>query len=189
MQDYSIFPVINASLNGTAAVLIGTGVYLIKTGRERAHKAVMVLAISTSTLFLISYLYYHAHIGSYHFRGHGWARPLYFTILTTHTILAAVIVPLVIITVTRAWRGQLRPPPCNRPLDVPALAVRLHHRRSRLFHALQDLRQLEQRLCVFNPSGSEDSVIPSEGVRPSRGSPTVPTQTMKRTGFSDKASL
>ncbi len=94
MQDYSIFPVINASLNGTAAVLIGTGVYLIKTGRERAHKAVMVLAISTSTLFLISYLYYHAHIGSYHFRGHGWARPLYFTILTTHTILAAVIVPL-----------------------------------------------------------------------------------------------
>ena len=62
----------------------------------------MVLAISTSTLFLISYLYYHAHIGSYHFRGHGWARPLYFTILTTHTILAAVIVPLVIITVTRS---------------------------------------------------------------------------------------
>ncbi len=106
MQDYSIFPIINASLNGTAAVLIGTGVYLIKTGRERAHKAVMVLAISTSTLFLISYLYYHAHIGSYHFRGHGWARPLYFIILITHTILAAVIVPLVIITVTRAWRGR-----------------------------------------------------------------------------------
>ncbi len=112
MQDYSIFPVINASLNGTAAVLIGTGVYLIKTGRERAHKAVMVLAISTSTLFLVSYLsyharlYYHAHSASYHFRGHGWARPLYFTILTTHTILAAVIVPLVIITFTRAWRGR-----------------------------------------------------------------------------------
>jgi len=106
MQDYSIFPAINASLNGTAAVLIGAGVYLVKTGRERAHKAVMVLAISASSLFLISYLYYHAHVGSYHFRGHGWSRPLYFTILTTHTILAAVIVPLVIITVTRAWRGR-----------------------------------------------------------------------------------
>jgi uncharacterized membrane protein YozB (DUF420 family) len=106
MQDYSIFPVINASLNGTAAILIGTGVYLIKTGRERAHKAIMVLAISASTLFLISYLYYHAHVGSYHFRGHGWTRPLYFTILITHTILAAFIVPLVIITVTRAWRGR-----------------------------------------------------------------------------------
>ena len=107
MQDYSIFPAINASLNGTAAILIGTGVYLIKTGRERAHKAIMILAICASTLFLISYLSYHALIrGSYHFRGHGWARPLYFTILTTHTILAAIIVPMVIITIARAWRGS-----------------------------------------------------------------------------------
>lgn len=112
MQDYSIFPAINASLNGTAAILIGTGVVLIKSGRERAHKAVMILAVSASTLFLISYLsyhgylYYHTNSGSYHFRGHGWARPLYFTILTTHTILAAVIVPLVIITFVRAWKGR-----------------------------------------------------------------------------------
>ncbi|HLH08064.1 MAG TPA: DUF420 domain-containing protein [Terriglobales bacterium] len=106
MHDYSIFPIINATLNGTAAVLIATGIVLIKSGRERAHKAVMITAICASTLFLISYLYYHAHIGSYRFRGHGWSRPVYFTILTTHTILAAVIVPLVIITVSRAWRGR-----------------------------------------------------------------------------------
>ena len=106
MQDYSIFPIINATLNGTAAVLIATGIVLIKSGRQKAHKAVMILAICASSLFLISYLYYHAHIGSHHFRGHGWACPLYFTILTTHTILAAVIVPLVIITVSRAWRGR-----------------------------------------------------------------------------------
>lgn len=106
MTDYSIFPAINASLNGTSAVLLITGHSMIKRGRMNAHRALMSTAVGTSTLFLISYLYYHAHVGSYHFRGHGWSKPLYFTILISHTILAAAIVPLVIITLVRALRER-----------------------------------------------------------------------------------
>ena len=66
----------------------------------------MLAALASSTLFLISYLYYHAHVGSVHFRGQGWSRPIYFTILISHTILAAAIVPLVIITLSRALRER-----------------------------------------------------------------------------------
>jgi uncharacterized membrane protein YozB (DUF420 family) len=66
----------------------------------------MVTAIVTSSLFLISYLYYHAHVGSVRFQGHGWSRPVYFTILISHTTLAAAIVPLVIITLSRALRKR-----------------------------------------------------------------------------------
>jgi uncharacterized membrane protein YozB (DUF420 family) len=105
-QQYAIFPAINAALNGTSAVLLVTGHRLIKRGRMAAHRAVMLTALTTSALFLISYLYYHYHVGSVHFRGQGWSRPVYFTILTSHTILAAVIVPLIIITLTRALRER-----------------------------------------------------------------------------------
>jgi uncharacterized membrane protein YozB (DUF420 family) len=105
-QQYAIFPAINAALNGTSAVLLITGHRLIKRGRMAAHRAVMLSALTTSALFLISYLYYHYHVGSVHFRGQGWSRPVYFTILTSHTILAAVIVPLIIITLTRALRER-----------------------------------------------------------------------------------
>jgi uncharacterized membrane protein YozB (DUF420 family) len=106
MADYSIFPVINATLNGCSAILLVTGRVLIARRRMAAHKAVMITALVTSSLFLISYLYYHAHVGSVHFRGTGWSRPLYFTILLSHTILAAVIVPMVIITLSRALQGR-----------------------------------------------------------------------------------
>jgi putative membrane protein len=106
VTDYSIFPTINASLNGASAVLLVAAHGMIKRGRLNAHRALMLAAVATSTLFLISYLYYHAHVGSYHFRGHGWSRPLYFTILTSHTILAVTIVPLVIITLSRALRER-----------------------------------------------------------------------------------
>jgi uncharacterized membrane protein YozB (DUF420 family) len=75
---------------------------MIKRGRVAAHRALMLTAVATSTLFLISYLYYHAHVGSVHFQGRGWSRPVYFSILTSHTILAAAIVPLVIVTLSRA---------------------------------------------------------------------------------------
>jgi uncharacterized membrane protein YozB (DUF420 family) len=105
-QQYAIFPAINAALNGTSAVLLVTGHRLIKRGRMAAHRAVMLTALTTSALFLISYLYYHYHVGSVHFRGQGWSRPVYFTILTSHTILAAVIVPLIIVTLTRALRER-----------------------------------------------------------------------------------
>lgn len=106
MTDYSIFPAINASLNGASAVLIMTGRAFIRRGRVAVHRGFMIAAVVTSSLFLVSYLYYHAHVGSVHFKGQGIARPVYFTILTTHTILAAVIVPLVIITLSRALRDR-----------------------------------------------------------------------------------
>ena len=106
MTDYSIFPVINATLNGCSVVLLVIGRTLISRGKMAAHRAVMLTAVGTSSLFLVSYLYYHAHVGSVHFRGTGWSRPLYFTILTTHTILAAVIVPMVLITLSRALRQK-----------------------------------------------------------------------------------
>jgi uncharacterized membrane protein YozB (DUF420 family) len=108
-NDYTIFPAINATLNGTSAVLLVTAHSMIKRGRMAAHRSLMLAAVATSTLFLISYLYYHfivLHFGSYHFRGHGWSRPLYFTILISHTILAVTIVPLVIITLSRALRER-----------------------------------------------------------------------------------
>jgi putative membrane protein len=105
-EQYAIYPVINATLNGTSAALLLVGRNLIKRGRMAAHRAVMLTAVGTSSLFLISYLYYHAHVGSVHFRGQGWSRPVYFTILTSHTILAAVIVPMVIITLSRGLRRR-----------------------------------------------------------------------------------
>lgn len=105
-EQYAIFPVINASLNGASTVLLITGRWLIAQRRIPAHRFVMIGAVVTSSLFLISYLYYHAHVGSVHFQGTGWSRTVYFTILISHVILAAVIVPLVIVTLTRALRER-----------------------------------------------------------------------------------
>jgi uncharacterized membrane protein YozB (DUF420 family) len=104
--QYAIFPVLDAGLNGTSAVLLLVGRGLIKRGHMAAHRAVMITALVSSSLFLSSYLYYHAHVGSVHFQGQGWTRPVYFSILISHTILAAVIVPLIIITLTRALRER-----------------------------------------------------------------------------------
>ena len=106
VNNFSIFPTINATLNGTSAVLLVTAHSMIKRGRVATHRGLMLAAVTTSSLFLISYLYYHAHVGSVHFQGQGWSRPLYFTILISHTILAAAIVPLVIITLSRALRER-----------------------------------------------------------------------------------
>src|SRR5437763_14266755 len=96
----------NASLNGASAVLLTTGRLLIHRGRMAAHRACMIAAVITSSLFLTGYLTYHAHVGSVHFQGQGWSRPVYFSILISHTILAAVVVPMVIITVSRALRER-----------------------------------------------------------------------------------
>lgn len=105
-EQYAIFPVINATLNGASAVLLYVGHGFIKRRKMAAHRALMISALVTSSLFLTSYLYYHAHVGSVRFQGHGWSRPVYFTILISHTILAATIVPLVIITLSRALRRR-----------------------------------------------------------------------------------
>jgi uncharacterized membrane protein YozB (DUF420 family) len=100
----SDLPALNATLNGTAAVLLGIGWTLIRRGRIAQHRAVMIAAFCTSVLFLISYLTYHAQIGSKPFQGQGGIRIVYFTILLTHTVLAVAIVPLVLITLSRGLK-------------------------------------------------------------------------------------
>jgi uncharacterized membrane protein YozB (DUF420 family) len=105
-EQYAVFPVVNATLNGSSAILLLAGRWFISRGRMAIHRGFMIAALVTSSVFLVSYLYYHAHVGSVHFQGQGWSRPVYFTILITHTILAAAIVPLVIITLSRALRDK-----------------------------------------------------------------------------------
>ena|SRR5690242_6761119 len=107
MPDYlGYLPHLNAFLNGTSAVLLVTGYLFIRARNVNAHRACQVAALVVSTLFLTSYLVYHYHHGSTRFLGTGFVRPVYFTILTSHTILAVVIVPLIAITFYRALRGD-----------------------------------------------------------------------------------
>jgi putative membrane protein len=95
-------PTLNAVLNGTTTVLLLVGRRFIRHGRVRAHRRTMLAAFGTSCLFLVSYLVYHAQAGSRHFPGHGTVRVVYLAILASHTVLAAAIVPLVLVTL---WRG------------------------------------------------------------------------------------
>jgi len=104
--QYAIFPVINASLNGASTVLLLVGHWFIQKGRIAAHRASMIMAVISSTLFLASYVYYHFHVHSVPFQGRGWSRPIYFTILGSHVLLAMAIVPLVLITLSRALRER-----------------------------------------------------------------------------------
>jgi len=97
---------LNATLNASSAILLSAGYWMIRRGRVLAHKSCMGLAFLCSTTFLISYLLYHARVGSVPFRGQGWIRPVYFTLLATHTVLAGAIVPLALVTLSRALREQ-----------------------------------------------------------------------------------
>lgn len=106
MIDLSFFPALNASLNGASAVLITTGRVLIGRKKIQLHRACMIAAVATSTLFLASYLYYHAHVGSVHFPGQGWVRPAYFALLLSHTVLAMVVVPLVVLSLIAGLSGR-----------------------------------------------------------------------------------
>jgi len=107
LTDYiSILPHLNAFLNATSGVLLLTGYYFIRRGRIIAHKRCQVSAVVTSAIFLASYVTYHYFHGATRFPGQGIARPIYFTILLSHTILAVIIVPLVIITLSRALRSD-----------------------------------------------------------------------------------
>jgi len=100
----SYLPHVNACLNATSAILLFAGFSFIRSGKVAAHRACQILALVVSTLFLVSYLTYHYFHGTTRFQGSGLARPIYFTILTSHTILAIVIVPLIAITFVRAFR-------------------------------------------------------------------------------------
>jgi len=99
-------PTLNAGLNAASFALLLVGFWLIRRGRREAHRKAMLLALATSAAFLVSYLVYHAQVGSVRFAGQGPVRTLYFTILISHTVLAAAIVPLVLLTAARALRGR-----------------------------------------------------------------------------------
>ena len=118
-------PALNAALNATSGCLLAAGYYFIKRKRIVPHRACMIAALAVSSLFLVSYLVYHAHVGSKPFPGHGPIRVLYFTILITHVILAAVIVPYgARHGATRLAHGR-RAAPAHRAMDVAAVDVRL----------------------------------------------------------------
>ena len=102
----AFLPTLNAALNGTCAALLTAGLLFIRRNNVRAHQRAMELAFGVSVLFLISYLTHHALHGSTRFPGIGWTRPLYFTILISHTILAVAIVPLAIRTLQLGLRGR-----------------------------------------------------------------------------------
>ena len=99
-------PAVNATLNGIAAILLVVGYVLVRQRRLEQHRRVMLAAFGTSVLFLISYVIYHANVGSRPFPGRGPIRAVYFSILITHIILAAAIVPLALVTLSRALSAK-----------------------------------------------------------------------------------
>jgi putative membrane protein len=106
--DVSRLPAFHALLNGTAAVLLTAGFLLIRRGKVGAHRAAMVGAFALSTVFLVSYVTYHSQSPGAHFGGEGWVRPLYFSILITHVILAPVVLPMALYTMARALRDEFQ---------------------------------------------------------------------------------
>ena len=102
----SDLPAVNATLNAICFVLLTIGYTLIRRGRVEQHRAVMIAAFCTSVVFLTSYVIYHAQAGSKPFLGQGPIRIVYFTILITHVVLAAAIVPMVLMTLSRGLKRQ-----------------------------------------------------------------------------------
>jgi putative membrane protein len=102
----SQLPTLNAALNSLSAVFLFAGYLYIRGKNRQSHRRCMLAAFACSSVFLISYLVYHFKVGSVGFKGQGWIRPVYFTILITHTILAATVVPLALITLVRALRER-----------------------------------------------------------------------------------
>lgn len=105
-MEASDLPTLNACLNSISAVLLGAGYYFIRRGQIERHRLSMAAAFLVSCAFLTSYLIYHYQVGSVPFTRQGWIRPVYFTILISHIVLAAAIVPLALITLFRAWKQQ-----------------------------------------------------------------------------------
>jgi uncharacterized membrane protein YozB (DUF420 family) len=99
-------PAVNATLNALSGVLLVAGYVLMRQRRIEQHRKVMLAAFVTSSLFLVCYLVYHAQVGSVRFTRQGFVRPLYYTILITHVTLAASVVPLALITLTRGLKGR-----------------------------------------------------------------------------------
>lgn len=106
MPDAADLPGVNAALNAVAAALLSAGYVLIRTGRAAQHRACMLAACGVSTLFLASYVVYHLEVGSVPFTRQGPIRVVYFTVLISHVVLAALIPPLAFVTLLRALRGR-----------------------------------------------------------------------------------
>jgi uncharacterized membrane protein YozB (DUF420 family) len=104
--SFADLPTVNALLNGTAATLLVTGFFLIRSGKREAHRRVMTSAFACSILFLVSYLVYHAEVGSVRFQGTGTVRTVYLAILLTHTVLAAAVPFLAVATIVLARKGR-----------------------------------------------------------------------------------
>ena len=105
-MEIADLPALNAVLNGTAAALLVAGYLLIRRGRVEPHKRCMLAALATSAVFLVSYVIYHANTGSRPFPGQGAIRVVYFGILVSHVVLAALILPLALTTAARGLRAQ-----------------------------------------------------------------------------------
>jgi uncharacterized membrane protein YozB (DUF420 family) len=101
-------PAVNATLNGVAGILLLIGFFLIRSKNIGLHRRFMLAAFAASALFLVSYVAYHAQVGSVRFTRQGVVRPLYFTILITHVVLAAAVLPLAIVTLTRGLNGRFQ---------------------------------------------------------------------------------
>lgn len=99
-------PAVNASLNAISGVLLLIGYFLMRAGRIEQHRRFMLAAFAASSLFLICYLAYHAQVGSVRFTRQGFVRPLYFTILITHVSLAAVVLPMAVLTLSRGLKAR-----------------------------------------------------------------------------------
>jgi uncharacterized membrane protein YozB (DUF420 family) len=99
-------PAVNATLNGISGVLLLIGYLLIRARKIELHRRVMIAAFTTSSLFLVCYIVYHAQVGSVRFVRQGFVRPLYFTILITHVTLAAVVLPLALVTLSRGLKDR-----------------------------------------------------------------------------------
>ena len=105
-MDYSDLPTLNVSLNILTAACLGGGYYQIRRGERGRHKAFMLCACCSSLAFLSSYVIYHLQVGSVPYEGEGWIRLVYFLILISHIVLAAAIVPLVVVTLRYALGGS-----------------------------------------------------------------------------------
>jgi uncharacterized membrane protein YozB (DUF420 family) len=103
---FESLPALNATLNAMSGVLLVIGYALMRARKIELHRRFMIAAFVTSSLFLVSYLTYHAQVGSVRFTRQGFVRPLYFTILITHVTLAAVVLPMAIVTLTRGLKGR-----------------------------------------------------------------------------------
>lgn len=116
-------PAVNATLNGVAGVLLLIGFLLIRSRKIDLHRRFMIAAFIASALFLVSYIVYHAQVGSVRFTRQGFVRPLYFTILITHVALAATVLPLAIVTLTRGLKGRF---PAHRAIARWTLPIWLY---------------------------------------------------------------